>query len=305
MRERRAGYHERVGWLEHKLDQRVHPLTAETVVGRSRRADLRLAEDFVSSLHAALVWQGRHWEVKDLGSHNGTAVNGRLVPAGTRRRLEEGDELTFGQSASTWTLRDGGGPEALAQAEDRAAIVGADGLLVLPGPDDPEATVFITSVGRWRLETASESRDVADHEVVPAGGVQWRLRLPSIPGTTRSTAGTRALSLDEVELSLMPGAEDQTLVAVKSTSEAFSFVVGAGSAVLRALVQARLGGHEGWVDRDELVDRLSINDNHLNVDVYRIRRQFADAGFIDAARVIERRKGRLRLGTARMRFHAP
>ena len=38
----------------------------------------------------------------------------------------------------------------------------------------------------------------------------------------------------------------------------------------------------------------------LNIDVFRIREQFAKAGVVDAAGIIERRPGQLRVGTGRI-----
>jgi hypothetical protein len=38
----------------------------------------------------------------------------------------------------------------------------------------------------------------------------------------------------------------------------------------------------------------------LNVDVFRIRKQFADKGVLDAATLVERRPRQLRIGTGRI-----
>ena len=112
-----------VGGLLEPRTHRVPPLTTETLVGRSRRADLCIREDFVSSVHASLLWQGSGWGLKDLGSRNGTAVNGKVVPPGTRRHLKRGDEITFGQALATWTLDSDAPPRPLARAEGRPVVV--------------------------------------------------------------------------------------------------------------------------------------------------------------------------------------
>ena len=83
-----------MGILREVRSDKEHVLTGQTVVGRSRRADLVLQDDYVSGIHALLQWTGAGWEVKDLGSHNGTAVNGQRVKAGETRRIAGGDAVT-------------------------------------------------------------------------------------------------------------------------------------------------------------------------------------------------------------------
>jgi hypothetical protein len=75
----------------------VLPLgTAVTTIGRGSGVDIRLGDPSVSRLHAEIIRRGPYAYVADLGlSRNGTRVNGRIV---TRRVLEDGDVLTFGNA---------------------------------------------------------------------------------------------------------------------------------------------------------------------------------------------------------------
>lgn len=63
------------------------------VVGRLSSSDLPLDDANVSREHAAFVAEGVGWAVEDLGSTNGTTVNGERVE---RRRLREGDVVQIG-----------------------------------------------------------------------------------------------------------------------------------------------------------------------------------------------------------------
>jgi hypothetical protein len=58
----------------------------------------------------------------------------------------------------------------------------------------------------------------------------------------------------------------------------------------------------GWVDLDELSHDPTMAGPSLNLDVFRIREQFAAAGVIDAAGIIERRPRarQLRIGTGQL-----
>ena len=49
------------------------------VVGRSPNADIVIAAGYVSARHARFTLMGSNLFVEDLGSTNGTAVNGRLI----------------------------------------------------------------------------------------------------------------------------------------------------------------------------------------------------------------------------------
>ena len=64
------------------------------VIGRGREADLAVAEPTISRQHAAIAWDGAGWVLEDLGSTNGTRVNGRRA---ARARLAAGDEIELGR----------------------------------------------------------------------------------------------------------------------------------------------------------------------------------------------------------------
>ena len=63
------------------------------MLGRSRECDLRVADGNVSRRHAEVVPRRATYWVVDLGSTNGTELNGRRV-GGTE--LADGDRITIG-----------------------------------------------------------------------------------------------------------------------------------------------------------------------------------------------------------------
>ena len=71
----------------------MHPLPASgaVVIGRSEAADLRLDDAQVSRLHAKLALDDGRIAITDLGSHQGTFVNG--VPLSGERALQPGDRI--------------------------------------------------------------------------------------------------------------------------------------------------------------------------------------------------------------------
>lgn len=70
------------------------PLTGPVVIGRSPDADLVIADDFVSSLHAKIVRGPEGPILEDLNSTNGTLVNGQ--PAQRPLSLAAGDVIELG-----------------------------------------------------------------------------------------------------------------------------------------------------------------------------------------------------------------
>ena len=92
-----AGYGERVDILPNQ----------RTVVGRADSSaanvpDVDLSpfgafDKGVSRIHAALIRQDATLTLLDLGSSNGTLINGRRVSPNQPRVVQDGDEITFGQ----------------------------------------------------------------------------------------------------------------------------------------------------------------------------------------------------------------
>ena len=84
-------------------------------IGRTRDCDLCLSDLSVSRLHAELVRNDEGWLLNDLGSHNGTRLNGWLVRETVPVR--GGDRVQFG--SVTFILRDDPQGPALSGSGDQ------------------------------------------------------------------------------------------------------------------------------------------------------------------------------------------
>ncbi len=78
---------------------------AEITFGRSRGATITVEHGSVSRMHARVRRAGEVLEVEDLGSRNGTRVNGE--PIAGPRRLQSGDELVIGPIHAVVTVTSG------------------------------------------------------------------------------------------------------------------------------------------------------------------------------------------------------
>jgi hypothetical protein len=68
----------------------------DLLLGRDPDCDIRFVDDSVSRRHARLVLRGGAWVIQDLGSTNGTIVNGSRVG---RCQLQVGDRVQLGDQA--------------------------------------------------------------------------------------------------------------------------------------------------------------------------------------------------------------
>jgi len=65
-----------------------------TTIGRGRDCDIVLLDERVSRQHTEIYFDGESYLISDLGSFNGTSLNGKVI--GDTRSLEHGDQLQIG-----------------------------------------------------------------------------------------------------------------------------------------------------------------------------------------------------------------
>lgn len=71
------------------------PLLAASTIGRGNENDVVLGDGFLSLDHARLLYNGRGWMIEDLGSTNGTRINGHAITRPAAVKL--GDTIEFGR----------------------------------------------------------------------------------------------------------------------------------------------------------------------------------------------------------------
>src|SRR4051794_32423496 len=74
-------------------------------IGRGPSNQLVLADSYASADHAELVSQHGQRCVRDLGSTNGTRLNGRPISPRTLHALRDGDVIRIGDSELTYRLQ--------------------------------------------------------------------------------------------------------------------------------------------------------------------------------------------------------
>ncbi len=112
----------------------------EITIGRQASLDIVFAEDMVSRKHTRIATTGGEVTIEDLGSTNGTFVNGQKIK---RKRLKEGDRVLVGISLLRVVAASGEPPsdeevrKDLSRRESRAQSAGrmAGSLAEFPLPD--------------------------------------------------------------------------------------------------------------------------------------------------------------------------
>lgn len=78
------------------LPGQIYPLETLTTIGRGDDNAIILDDTFVSTNHASLALRDDGWWIEDLGSRNGTYVNGKQLPRGQPVPLRYGNEIQIG-----------------------------------------------------------------------------------------------------------------------------------------------------------------------------------------------------------------
>jgi hypothetical protein len=286
-------------------------LEPEHLIGRLATCGLRLNQKYISAQHALLRWMGTSWRLKDLGSRNGTFLDGARMTPGIDYGVKCGSTIAFGKVLEqAWELVNDAAPENMVVPLDGGHPMLIEGdLLAMPSGDDPQVTLYRRLDGGWILERDDQANPITSMQVFDLGGRAFRFcATDSFPATSIATSASDVRQLELV----FHVSQDEEFVRLEMMMGARKIDLGCRSHnyLLLTLARARLAdqkmGHPdptcGWVCSQDLAHDPSMAPPQLNIDVFRIRKHFARMGVPDAAEIIERRPrtGQLRLGVSRI-----
>jgi len=292
-----------MGILKQTQSNQRFSLGSQCLLGRSTTCDILLEDARVSGEHASIHWKGDGWELRDLGSKNGTLLEGRRLGPGERVPLQAGQSFLLGTSGTCFQLVEASPPAARARhVASQRVHEGSASLLLLPDDEHPLASLFLDGQGHWVLESGEQRRQVVDQERLRLAGEEWVLELPS---ATTETLDGEASGLGRLHLKIGVSRDEKHVVVTVVHGQQHTVLPPRSSHYLLAiLARIRLKdcqlpeAEQGWVDRDTLCQMLVTDSNRLNVDIHRVRRQLSTLGLRDPASVVERRPGtgHVRLG---------
>jgi hypothetical protein len=301
-----------MGTLRNISTGRTRLLEPEHLIGRAPSCALHISERYVSTQHALLRWTGIRWELKDLGSRNGTFLDGNRLQPAEEAVLHPGSRIAFGKPEQAWELIDDDAPRVMVVPVDAGEPVLLEGeLLALPSGEEPLVTIY-RSDGSWLLEQADESTTpITNLQTFEVAGRVWRFCCAE--GTTKTTFADASFGLEVkyLQLSFSVSADEEHVhLQMSCGGKTVDMAARAHNYLLLTLARRRLddaasGQPEtacGWIFQDDFAHDPMMAPPQLNIDVFRIRRQFAAAGVLDAANIIERRPRtrQLRVGTGRI-----
>lgn len=169
-------------------------------LGRGEGQRVLVAHGSVSQRHAKL-WCEERWYVQDVGSRNGSALNGTPIAAEERYDLRDGDDLSFGAVKFRFDAKTPGGK----RAETRAALEHTHATL--------DRTTREHEATQQRL--AKAEADLADRE---AALDEWERRMHEVNATWVSREDL-AEQLKAAEEKIRADAQRQVDAAVRRALE--------------------------------------------------------------------------------------
>lgn len=288
------------------------PLNGRCLVGRAPTCHLVLEDVHVSAEHAVVLYRDGSWWVRDLSSRNGTLAD--KAPVVQEVRLEEGSSLAFGHPDDRFILADAGPPaiEVVDCESGRVQCIGPGGAVfpqdaaVSLGVELDAAYIYQTSDG-WILEAQGSAQLVTAPIDWSLGTRRFRIFPPV--GALAEVGETVALAEPHRPLSLRfevsPDEEHVSVQVSYSGKEkrlghrSFSYLLLTLARARRKEEASRSPSEAGWLHVQELARGLQVTPEHLNLWVWRARRQFQELDEALPSLIVERRPsaGTLRLGT--------
>ncbi|MFK7927105.1 MAG: FHA domain-containing protein [Myxococcota bacterium] len=278
--------------LLHVSSAAALPLRARSAVGRAPGSHVCIRSKRTSGEHALITFNADlGWTVRDLGSRNGTLVDGTPLGGGVRAPLNVGTELCFGEPSEVWRVQDLAPPAPMA-TDGNVWVQGEDGLLGVPDLEDPALIIEGTPRG-WMCGDAS----VGDGQVLTHEGQSWTLHLPT---ALSATAAHGAVLLERCTMRCAVSADEEFIqVQVGLPGGAVDLPARSHHEVLLMLARRRLedaadsdlaSAEHGWMYRADLQKALRASANQVYIGLHRIRKEFEGLGIVDGHDVIETRR---------------
>jgi len=264
-----------------------HTITsASLVIGRDPDVDLPIDQEQVSRRHASLTWTGSAWMLKDLGSSNGTFVNGRRIKGTVQ--LQPGDTIGIGtdvtmQLGTTASGAAGAAAGAAAAAAPKRRrwlwilpvlaillillVLGVGTVFFMRGPaertrpvvwfEDPASGASVIAGEEFNIYAVAQDDDrISRFELWLDGALVEVHNSPLPDGTSPFPLVTRMAFDDAAEHTLVARAFDTSgerayaTVIVTSTMEADGDGDGVPDAEDACPAEGDLAGPDGCPDRD-------------------------------------------------------
>lgn len=308
------------------------PLTPHHTFGRLASTDTPIDKPYISKLHAAIEWNGQSWRIKNLGL-NGTWVNGQFLKEGDSLELTLADHIRLAeQSEPGFNVIDLTPPaDLLWPIHTGSVCTGADITLVkvepvylshyhlLPDPQTPELAIYYDEQHQqWYTEATNDQHEQLTQPVYPGDTLQfnnqlWRFIPAQVYGPTEARPHQSHKITDFEFVFNLSLDEETTQLELRHQKQYFDLAVRTHHYLLLQLARHRANDavqgidnkSQGWVYADQLASELGLDATHLNIQIFRARKQLADSlpNVPGQQHLLERRGGKVRLGCEKFKIY--
>lgn len=303
-----------------QTNEKQYLLSHHTFGRRDELVDTCIGKPEVSKIHAVIEWAGQEWHIRSFG-RNGTWVNGHRLKPTENHVLKVGQTVHFSDPRQNgWLIENLTPPcDLLVGLNEQSNTQSLSHYHLLPSDEEPLVALFFCSIRRsWVLEHRStfagaDNEDsiilVDTNDTVEFADYQWRLFLidnepqtvdmSEQPSNVNHCAFNFDVSLDEEHVQLCLEHKGQPID------------LGERSHHYLLLHLARIkaqhakdgidGKNQGWIHNDQLERELGIDNSHINIQIFRARKQIAHAipNMNGLADLLERRRGAVRFNCSR------
>lgn len=294
--------------------QHYIPLAPHHTFGRlENRVDTLLHNPYISKLHTTIEWRDQQWLIKNLG-RNGTLVNGNLLAENQSLALTLDDEIHFAEpNDPPFIVKDLNAPCDMLWPHEQQGVptpISLDRYHLLPNENTPEATLFLDNQ-QWFLEPIKQRGDdgpteLHSGEIIELAGQSWQLLRADVYGPTEARARHNQGLGDFEFIFDLSQDEESTHLTLALAEQQIDLGIRSHHYLLLQLARHRCMDCEqgiaeaerGWLYTEQLMKELGLDETHINIQIFRARKQFSDAlpNVNIQHDLIERRGGKLRLG---------
>ena len=94
-------------WLVHESGNRITVNKNRFIIGKAQGVDYRINNNTVSRNHCRILMRGDEFYVEDLGSTNGTFIDGEQLSESVPTKITNGQSLTISDEHYTFEISGG------------------------------------------------------------------------------------------------------------------------------------------------------------------------------------------------------
>jgi len=294
-----------------QTNDKLHLLTHHTFGRRSDSVDTFIDQLEISKIHAVTEWNGQAWEIRNLG-RNGTWVNQQKIPDAKNTALKTGQIINFAnQPQNDWRVENLDAPSNLLLGLNDCSITEQLSYYhLLPNSTTPMAALYLCGTrGQWILEShtdnyknnGSNETVISHNDYIVIGDYKWQLFLNTEQQQTLDVIDKQT-NIDHIAFNFDVSLDEEH-TQLKLDHQYETIDLGERSHHYLLLHLARLKAEhanqgvdnksQGWINNEQLAKELGIDVSHINIQIFRARKQIADE-FPGATDLLQRRRGEVR-----------